>query len=124
MDLGVAFSANQEQVPRVVRPALIHFDDVVNLEAHRRPERLEVLFLSEALPAVAAHGLGEQFLQVFVGLALWLAVFRWLADPRMVVDGATDLAPVLRVWARVKRADMPALGAGPLGWVFAHQLRP
>lgn len=61
MNVGVTLSAQQLKVPRVVRAALFHLDDVVNLKTDRGPKRLEVGFYAKAVPTVEAHRLRQRF---------------------------------------------------------------
>jgi hypothetical protein len=90
VDLCVALSADQLKVCRVVSAAMLHLDDVVHLQAHRRPQELEVILLAHAVPAMGAHGLRKQVLEALIRFPSWLAVFRWLRNPEEVVLRATD----------------------------------
>jgi hypothetical protein len=69
---------------------MLHLDDVVHLQAHRRPQELEVILLAHAVPAMRPHGLRQQMLEALIRFPPWLAVFGWLRNPQEAVLLAAD----------------------------------
>ena len=90
MNLGVAFGADQLKIGWVISSPVFDLDDVMHLQAHRRPQSLEVFLSAKALPAISAHPLRQEMLEALVRFALGLAVFSWLRDPKEALMGAAD----------------------------------
>lgn len=99
MHFGVAFSAEPVEIDRIVGAAVFDFDDVMNFEGYRWLELLELVAVTEAVPAEVTPSEWDLVDEVAVGLAARLAIVRWLGDPAEAMFRAADATVVLSVWS-------------------------
>lgn len=98
MHFGVTLSAEQLEIDGVVGAAVLDLDEVMNLKDDGGLQLLEVVAMSEAVPAEGAAGFREEVDEVAVRLAARLAIVGGFRDPSEPMFRAADGTMVLSVW--------------------------